>query len=177
MIRRWNSRSLLNAIQLSELVTVMAAALTWILCEQTGRWAAALRLGAAQPATARLALRLIEVRSLAELKSQSDERSIDLTLIEVGQSNLAGVMEFLVNCQSHMGRFVALLDERREQASQMADVLWEAGAVDVFQSPRHLHRLFAISERFSASPPPLDKALLGDAFADWAWSTLPWQDA
>src|SRR4051812_33451844 len=84
---------------------------TWVVCEQSGRWAAALRLAIARLSRVQFVLRLHEVRSLAELLAFSSDHRDDLSLIEVGRQNLAEVLELLAKDESvRPKRYVALLD-------------------------------------------------------------------
>jgi hypothetical protein len=121
--------------------------------------------------------RLHEVRSLAELKSQLDDHAGAFNLIEIGQSNLASVLELLAQRDPAIGRFAALLSDKSDHIRPIADVAWEAGAIDVIESPRHVHRLVAIYGQLSAARPFIEQPASDQAFAEWALSTLPWQDA
>jgi hypothetical protein len=147
---------------------------TWIVCESSGRWSAAFRIAFAGLRNNRIALRLSEVRSLSDLKGRVDERPYDLILVEVGESNLAEVLETLNNLPMLSGQFVALVDDTICGAM---DVLWEAGAIEVVESPRQLRGLLAIGNRIAAAKTatrggPAER----QSIADWAPSMLPWQD-
>ncbi|HEX5471639.1 MAG TPA: hypothetical protein VFW73_07115 [Lacipirellulaceae bacterium] len=168
----------------------MLANCKWIVCEQSGRWTAALRIAFARTSLANLAPPLYEVRSLAELTARLDEHRDSLGLIEVRQANFAEVLELLV--QSVTGRpswFVALLDDSLWQGDvtdsarighkqEVADMLWEAGVVDVVDSPRRLKGLLELPGRVAAARRPMVRpSANSQTFSEWAWSLLPWQDA
>ena len=139
----------------------------------------ALRLAIARRPNERLTPRLYEVRGLPELLSLLKERSIELALVEVGRANLADVLELL----ARSSRNVALLDRsvfeiNSAERRAVSDALWEAGAVDVIESPRSLVRLFELGERIGdLSVKSGHNSLERQPVAEWAWSLLPWQDA
>lgn len=148
---------------------------SWIICEESGRWAAALRV--AFNRSADIAPRLIEVRSLLELSNRPTEQTDDLVLIEVGIANVAEVAGFAARLNSQVAPFVALLKDAAE-GRRLADLLWEAGAVDVLSSPRELrgllelHRRLATRSRVGRGP-----SLEQPSLTSWAWSMVPWQGA
>ncbi len=164
----------------------------WIVCERTSRWAAGVRTTAARHAnTVQSTTRIVEVRTLGELSQRLDEQPNSLALVEVNDGNLASVLAWLTNAQGRYphARFVALLDTLLAahdetwpvaQSGKVHDVvsaLLEAGAVDVVESPRHLHSFLAIAERHRAlaatnkAPSAENLPLL-----EWARTLLPWQD-
>jgi hypothetical protein len=161
----------------------------WIVCEQSGRWTAALRTAFARLPKDQFPPRLYEVRTVGELSKHLDEQGRDLALIEVGRENLLGVAQLLVRRGTRPAHFVALLEDRIDQrhsaaatlgelgAQSVVDLLWEAGAAEVVESPRQLNGLLALYDRLTAArglifSGPADR----QSFAEWAWSTLPWQD-
>ena len=160
----------------------MSTVQTWVVCEQSGRWASALRLAIARRPNERLTPRLYEVRVLPELLLLLKDRSIELALVEVGRANLADMLELLVQGQiTQSSRNVALLDQsicenNSAERRAVSDALWEAGAVDVVESPRSLVRLFALGERIAdLSVKSGHNSLERQPVAEWAWSLLPWQ--
>jgi hypothetical protein len=168
----------------------MLAAQKWIVCEESGRWVAALRIAFARLAKTHTAPRLYEVRSLGELSPHLDEHECDLTLIEVGRKNLTDVLQLLVRRGSQPGRFAALLDDTiphrypviatpdKSDTQEFADLLWEVGAAEVVESPRYLRGLLRLHSRLAAAHGPVtDGVGIVQSFGDWAWSTLPWQDS
>ena len=178
---------------LSEAVVVMPASNPWIVCETSGRWAAAMRLALARKATyndyAVLPRRIQEVRSLAELGSAMSESHAALGLVEVRLDNLADVLELLSRGWKRNARLAALLDDslrrqpvrvnsRRSSHHDATDALYEAGALAVIETPRHISRLFAVADRQLAFRTRILESF-GDptSIADRAWAALPWQDA
>ena len=167
----------------------MLVAQKWVVCEESGRWTAALRMAFTRLPETGSAPRLYEVRTLEELSTQLDENGRDLALIEVGRENLTAVVQLLLRRGPRLSQFVALMKEvtsqRRAAAAihgepgtlPIADLLWEAGAADVVESPRQLRGLLALHNRLAAVH-SLHLGSLAErpSFADWAWSTLPWQD-
>jgi len=167
----------------------MLAAQKWIVCEESGRWTAALRMAFARLPEPGSVPRLYEVRTLGELSAHLDENGHDLALIEVGRENLTEVLQLLVRRGSQLAQFVALLEEPAPQQSPaavihgepgthpVADLLWEVGAADIVESPRQLRGLLALHSRLVAGRGPFMRGFAErQSFATWAWSTLPWQD-
>ncbi|HMC10943.1 MAG TPA: hypothetical protein VKH44_06620, partial [Pirellulaceae bacterium] len=89
-----------------------------------------------------------------------------------------------------LGQFVPLLEDTvphrhsvittlgEPDLQQVADLLWEAGAAEVVQSPRELCGLLGLHSRLAAARGPLTVGVgVSQSLADWAWSTLPWQDS
>jgi hypothetical protein len=186
---RSSSPSLLSAIRPSKGKAVTLTPQKWVVCEQSGRWTAALRIAFARLPKAQSPPRLYEVRTLGELSMHLDEQGRDLALIEVGLENLVGVVQLLMRRGPRLAQFVALLEDCIDQRHLAAtipgesdvqlivDLLWEVGVAEVVESPRRLRGLLALHDRLTAargSIPnmPADR----QAFAKWAWSTLPWQD-
>lgn len=113
-----------------------------------------------------------------------------MALIEVGHKNLTEVLQLLVRRGPRLTQFVALLQDAPDQASlptamtdesarqPVADLLWEVGALEVVESPRQLGGLMVLLDRLAAARGTNVKRVAErQLFADWAWSTLPWQDA
>jgi hypothetical protein len=167
----------------------MLALQKWVVCEESGRWTAALRMAFARLPKARSTPRLYEVRSLGGLSTHLDKNGRDLTLIEVSRENLTEVVQLLMRRGPRLSQFVALLEEaapRRHTAAAIhgepgtqpiADLLWEAGAADVVESPRQLRGLLSLHNRLdTVRSPILGSFAERPSFSDWAWSTLPWQE-
>src|SRR4051794_2582040 len=93
---RLSSPSLSSAIRPSNFEAAMLAAQHWVVCEQSGRWSAGLRVAFGRLPGAGSSLRLLEVRTLRELLAHSDDRPCDLSLIEVGPENLTEILQLLV---------------------------------------------------------------------------------
>ncbi len=167
----------------------MSSSSKWIVCEQTGRWTAALRTAFARLPNHQSKPRLSEVRTLAELSTYMGEHGNRLVLIEVRRGNITDVIDFVGRRGSQLVHFVALVDGalcQRDQTTakpreltlqRVVDLLWETGAVEVVESPRHLHGLLALPSRLATTAISNVHGLAErQSFADWAWSTLPWQD-
>jgi hypothetical protein len=162
----------------------------WIVCEQSGHWAAAMRTEFARSPSVPFVPRLLEVRSLTELTERLVEQENCLGLIEVRHVNLAEVLKLLSGAAARRpARFVALLDRSLRQSSranstprdmhvnEIVDALWEAGAAEVIETPRHLSGLIAISKRVAnADRPTSGRSVEGEPIEDWALSFIPWQD-
>jgi hypothetical protein len=162
-----------------------------LVCERTGRWAAALRVGVArQIRNSSREAQIYEARSLDELAERLATRTHSLALLEVHLSTLGKLLPWLADHSRRLPRirFVALLDdalgiaanrEIKQLSGPSQDVvaaLLEAGAADFAHSPRRLQHVFALAERHAAivadanrQPKP------AQSIADWAWSQLPWQ--
>jgi hypothetical protein len=150
----------------------------WIVCETSGRWAAAMRVARSRSPNVQPLPRLYEVRTLGELATQLDEDRLDLVLIEVGTGSLTETLQLLVRRRPQISKFVALLDSAAYQSQALAELLWEVGALEVVESPRQLAGLLALQNRLAAARSPLGNRVdERQSFADWAWSTLPWQDS
>jgi hypothetical protein len=193
MNRRKSSQSLLSRTPVNEGRCAMLARQRWIVCEPSGRWAAALRVTFARSPHAESLPQLYEVRSLIDLAAQVEEHRNSLALMEVGESNLTKMLELLARDAPQRPRWcVAMLDnslsqqdlcdrfdavgDRRKQ--EIIDALWEAGVVEVVESPRHVKRLLTLYDRMAqASCAAVGRPGAQQAVADWAWSILPWQDA
>ena len=167
----------------------MLPAQKWVVCEESGRWTAALRTAFARSPGARFAPRLYEVRTFEELSTHLDENRCDLTLVEVSRENLTEVVQLLMRRGTRLAEFVALLKgvaPLRQAAAPIhgepvtqpiADLLWETGATDVVESPRQVRGLLALHDRLAAVRSPiLGSFAERQSFSDWAWSTLPWQE-
>jgi hypothetical protein len=167
----------------------MLAAQHWVVCEQSGRWSAWLRVAFGRLPGAGSSLRLLEVRTLRELLAHSDDRPCDLSLIEVGPENLTEILQLLVRRDPRLDRFVALLEGIGDQphmpiaragepiGGSIADLLIEAGAIDIVESPRQLRGLMALHNRlWTIRRSSTSGVAEAQSFVDWAWSTIPWQD-
>jgi hypothetical protein len=156
----------------------MVIAQKWVVCEQSGRWAAALRATFARLAKTRPSPRLYEVRSFDELSPYSDASGCDLTLIEIGPANFAETLHWLTQRGSRCDQFVALLKTDSRGGDPIAEMVWEIGAAEVVESPRQLTGLLALYKRLLAARHPIKGSWAErPLFADWAWATLPWQEA
>jgi len=156
----------------------------WIVCERSGRWAAALRLAIARQRTSPIGKQpLHEVRSLQELAARLAERPRAVALVEVRRTNLAETLAWLAEAGPTYpkARFVVLVDREEsdgEVGSGMTGVLLAAGAVGVADSPRRLQHVLAVGQRHFASQGRMPNGLgENQSLAEWAWALLPWQPA
>src|SRR5690349_14290217 len=124
---------------------------TWLISEESGRWAAALRVAFDRSTNVAARPRLIELRNLTELVAQWNEPGADLVLIEVGAANAAQALDVAGRWKSLGMPFVALLQDRIEHL-RLTDLLWEAGAAEIVRSPRDLRGLLGLHNRTSARP-------------------------
>jgi hypothetical protein len=164
----------------------------WIVCERTSRWAAGIRTTVARHATnGQFTTRVFEVRKLSELAARLGEKPASLALVEVHEGNLANVLAWLTEAQHTYphARSIALFDNlppahddswpvaHAGKRDDVVSALLEAGAVDVADSPRHLHSFLAIAERHRALV-ATNKAAYAEnlPLLEWARSLLPWQD-
>jgi hypothetical protein len=163
---------------------------SWIICETTGRWAAALRVAIAHPnkhANAKMPRRICEVRSLEHFQSAFGEEPIALGLVEVRPENLADIFEFLSSERRPPTPIAALLHDTLQQnpvaengqsiqSQSPQDALREAGALEVIDSPRRISELLGLAERLAATSSLLSAAGRLASFAERAWAAVPWQD-
>jgi len=125
---------------------------------------------------------------LAELLSFLNDHTSDLVLIEAGQANLAEVLDYFAKTgATRLSRNVALLDEsvderisavassHFEKQRAVVDALWEAGAADVIESPRSVHRLLELGNRIAEASALTGRVSESEPIAEWAMSLLPWQ--
>jgi hypothetical protein len=148
---------------------------TWLISEESGRWAAALRVAFDRSTNVAARPRLIEMRNLTELVAQPNEPGADLVLIEVGAANVARALEVAARWKSLGTPFVALLQDPVEHL-RLTDLLFEAGAAEVSQSPRDLRGLLELHTRTSGrSRMAVSTSFERQSLTDWAWSMLPWQ--
>lgn len=163
----------------------------WIICERTGQWAAAMRVGAARRRSLKgPPLRIYEVRSLDELAERLAARPLSLALVEVHALNLGKLLEWLAHNSRRFprARFVALVDRTLTAGNDSHDdrssgeiddvlaALLEGGAAAVAVSPRRLRHIFALADLHAISARSFSsEAAEMQSVADWARSQLPWQ--
>src|SRR6185312_12793958 len=83
-----------------------------LICEQSGRWAAALRLSLERATTTgrQLPARIQEVRRIAELVAAIDENPYALPFVEVQPENLGAILLLLTQLNDQSTPVVALVD-------------------------------------------------------------------
>jgi hypothetical protein len=147
---------------------------SWIVCELSGRWIAALRQAidrSMQKNAHRNSKVIRETRTLADFKAAHQERPATLGLVEVRIESFPAVLDLLSSETMRRMPIVALLHDLLPE-----DALREAGALAVIDSPRRIASVLDLANRISTmqSHP---NAAESRPIADWAWATLPWQDA
>src|SRR4051794_106035 len=95
----------------------------WIVCEQTGRWAAAIRLAFSRLGEAKVAPRLYETRTLEELRAEVKGRRANVALVEVRRDNLPQVIDLISSeACSRASHIVALMDYSVWHADELSAV-------------------------------------------------------
>jgi hypothetical protein len=145
--------------------SAMSARPRVIVCERSGRWAAALRRGLARE------LSLRETRSLAECEAELREAPGSFLVVELTATNLGSVLELLarVGAEYRWSR-IAVVAER-----SLAECEWamrEAGAIHFASSTRKAAELARLAERHAALVPRPKRSL-----AAQVWDSLPWPEA
>ncbi len=146
---------------------------SWIVCERTGRWIAALRQAVDRAAKRRGnhgSPDIRETRNLADFKAAFRERPRSLGLIEVRIETFAAVLDILSSENMPGTPIVALLHDPLP-----GDALHEAGAIAVIDSPRRIASVVELANQISTMQSH-HNAAESLSIADWAWATLPWQD-
>lgn len=170
---------------------------SWIVCESSGRWAAALRLATARRrATLRTAMaqtenlpsHVREVRTIPELFATLQQQGDAFALVEVNRQNLAEVLQIPSTLRLNDVPPAALLDDSLRKCSSgrnqdatdhdlIVAALQEAGFVDVLESPRQIGGLIELVARYVATQPDTKASADLSTLAEFAWAALPWQDA
>ncbi|SRR5258706_15866138 len=141
-----------------------------ILCEKYSRWAAAFRRELRKPPH-EAAIKIMEVRSLAQCERELHASPHSMAAVEVIPQNLAAVCRSLRACSDlfpHV-RFVALAARGMEPQEL---TLREAGAIQVIFSPRSLASLRRMASRHLARAPQ-EGLKLEEAIRN----RLPWQES
>lgn len=166
---------------------------TWIVCEPDGRWTAAIRTAFARRQRGELGPRVVEVRTIDELNSQLDAKSPALALVVVCESNLTAVLRLLLGCERSRQLVAVALDPSlyrpvesatagrngsEDSGRELRDLLWEAGAAEVVESPRNVGGLTALYDRLSVIGKPASaRGAASQRLVEWATSLLPWQES
>jgi hypothetical protein len=118
-----------------------------ILCEKSGRWAAALRRALGQQTVP-----VAETRSLAQCGEALRTAPASLVALEVTGTNLEAAVSLIVHARREhpAARIGALLDDGAEPVEML---LREAGAVDVLHATRDAPRLAGLALRHLALAP------------------------
>jgi hypothetical protein len=147
---------------------------SWIVYERAGHWTAALRQAidrAIQINARRSSPDIRETRTLADFKAAYSERPATLGLVEVRIESFATVLDLLSSESTRRTPIVALLHQPLP-----ADALREAGALAVIDSPRRITSVLELANQISTTQSHTH-GKESVPIADWAWSSLPWQDA
>jgi hypothetical protein len=121
-----------------------------------------------------------EVRGLDELSARLAGLENRLALVEVTAGNFEAALKWLAAAnRSDSSEITVALIDRSLAGDRVAPALREAGALEIAESPRHLHHIVELGRRVathaqltSNSRPSSDQTL-----EEWAMSLLPWQDA
>jgi hypothetical protein len=131
-----------------------------VVCEKTGRWAAALR------SALKGGCDLIETRSLAQCESDLEDQS-GLAAIEVTEGNAALAIDWLQRISRWPNvRLVALVSPELAAAEPL---LREAGALDVLTSVLDVPRLARMAVR-QVAPTPTNQPTIREL----VFQRLPW---
>jgi hypothetical protein len=136
-----------------------------IVCERTGRWAAAWRKAFE---AAGVPYSLVNTRSLAACEAELREAPSSMAAIELTPSNVEDLARFAVDVMRRhpLSRWLALAEPG------LADCRWpvyEMGAVSFAVSVRELPRLTGIFQRHALRRPEPQQGL-----RDRMWARLPW---
>lgn len=136
-----------------------------VVCEQTGRWAVALRRDANGSDR-----RLVETRTLEDCRLELHRHPRALAVCEATEHNLPRVLRFLVELQATApGTRVMVVGARPIERHEA--LLREAGAVHAVFSPRRLRAAGDVLRRAAQNEPAEFQSL-----EELAWSRLPWGD-
>ncbi len=144
----------------------------WIVCEQSSRWASALRRALESGDTPH---RLRELRHLAELDAELAARPRALAAMEVDRGNFAQLLAWLPAARERhvRARYVVLLDRSlADDLEVVCDALVEAGAQATATSPRRLDAVVALGTRHARTNGRIDE---NASFVDQVRASLPWQ--
>ncbi len=140
------------------------ASTRWLVCEQTGRWAVALRRTLGD-----YSFRLYETRSLADCQRELALCPASFTFVEVTAANLAQAVVWIerVNREYPAVR-VAVVGPRSMQ--EYAWEVREAGAIAAVFSPRELAPLVRMARRHCLNCPPDELSV-----QEHVWNRMPWK--
>ncbi|MGD0383600.1 MAG: hypothetical protein ABSA77_08775 [Thermoguttaceae bacterium] len=134
-----------------------------VVCERTGRWAAALR-GELSGA----GLRVWETRSLTDCGTLLAESPASFAVLELSEKKIGEILDFIRNWQADFPLFCfAVVADRN-----LAYYKWfmhEAGAADFICSVRKIGAVARTACRHLAHAPPLPQSL-----TERIWANLPW---
>ncbi|MBN2580123.1 MAG: hypothetical protein JXB10_14125 [Pirellulales bacterium] len=134
-----------------------------LVCERTGRWAAALRRELADSG-----LRVWELRTWDDCDSELAAAPASFLVLELAPRRLAAALAALPRWRKGYPAMRAAVVAERDLAS-CEWLLREAGAVHFLCSPRQLGALARIVLRHAAQVPPPHQTL-----SQRLWAGLPW---
>lgn len=137
-----------------------------LVCERDGYWATALRL-AGPP----ISLRIYELRNLIDCRRELEQSPASLVVVEATRTSIEGVWYLLQETQRSypQARIVVV---GGADVTTWHDLLREAGAVLVVDSPRRLDRVLRLAQRHTERLPRAEMSL-----RDQVWSRLPWAES
>lgn len=141
--------------------------LNWIVCERTGRWAAALRreLEAGDDSVR-------ETRHAEELTAAIEASTLaTVVVVELRREGLSGLLDALVAAERR-GPHVLAVAVADEELAGVEGLAREAGAVHFVTSPRRMSELVALGQRHRARVPARVESL-----RQRIWAELPWNAA
>ncbi len=144
----------------------------WIVCEQSSRWASALRRALESGDTPH---RLRELRHLAELDAELAARPRALAAMEVDRGNFARLLAWLPAARERhvRARYVVLLDRSlADDLEVVCDAFVEAGAQAIATSPRRLYTVVALGTRHADTARIIEE---NAPLTAQVWESLPWQ--
>ncbi len=147
-----------------------------IVCERTGRWAAALRSVSVSRAN-----RIHETRSLPECWEVLAGAPASLVVVELTPANLANLLTRLqrLNRDYPLARAVVVTDRRLADGARSTEhdrsaswrwLAYEAGAIHFTCSPREMPVVADIARRHLAQAPHGKKNVV-----EAIWDRLPWR--
>ena len=123
---------------------------SWITCEKSGRWAAALRIALERRKCALPGSRILETRSLAELDLAIKEHEAAFVLVEIRPESTADILSYLAKNGSRRARLVAgrSASGAASAVSSESATMWTTGTVPVAS------QIFVRRRSSRASPAP-----------------------
>lgn len=136
----------------------------FIVCEKTGKWAAAFRraLRSGEP-------RVYETRTLHDMRDLLEAHPASFVALEAHAGNLAPLCRMLVDIRQEFHRAAAIVVTQRGH-SQCRWLLREAGAAYVVDSPRRLSPLVQMARKHIAAAPAAEPTLRDTLLRDLPWS-------
>jgi len=134
-----------------------------VVCERTGRWAAALRRELSGAG-----LRVWETRIMSDCSELLAESPASFAIVELNERKIKETWGFISNWQAEFPLFRFAVVADRDLASYKW-LMQEAGAADFICSVRKIGALARTACRHLAQVPPLPQSL-----TERIWANLPW---